>query len=149
MLCSCQGAASSEGKRKQFCSFSSPQVNSSPFPVAMTRGSHLFPSRTQKLSLSVPNVLGWTRPGSIGRRRIPYRREPMGSLLFLFTERALILCWLQTIALAKAEVSCLRARPKGFPVALWKPSGPFPCCFAFNVAQYTGSTVSLVILFLF
>ena len=41
------------------------------FPVAMAKGSHLFPSRTQKLSPSAPKVLGWTRPGSIGRRRIP------------------------------------------------------------------------------
>ena len=43
--------------------------HSSPFPVAMTKGSHLFPSRTQKLSPSVPKVLGWTRPGRIGRCR--------------------------------------------------------------------------------
>ena len=66
--------------------FHPPQLNSSPFPVAMTRGFHLFPSRTQKLSLSVPNVLGWTRPGSIGRRRIPFRRESFDSLLFLCSE---------------------------------------------------------------
>ena len=39
--------------------------------MAMTRGSHLFPSRTQKLSLSVPMVLGWKRPGRVGRCRIP------------------------------------------------------------------------------
>ena len=36
----------------------------------MTRRSHLFPYRTQKLSFSVPMVLGWTRPGRVGRRRI-------------------------------------------------------------------------------
>ncbi len=41
------------------------------FPVAMAKGSHLFPSRTQKLSPSAPMVLGWTRPGRVGRRRIP------------------------------------------------------------------------------
>ena len=41
------------------------------FPVAMAMGSHLFPSRTQKLSPSAPKVLGWKRPGRIGRRRIP------------------------------------------------------------------------------
>ena len=46
---------------------------SSQFPVIMTKGSHLFPSRTQKLSPSVPKVLGWTRPGRIGRCRIPFR----------------------------------------------------------------------------
>ena len=43
---------------------------------------------------------------------------------------------LKMIALLKAEVSRLRARPKGFPIALWKPSGPPPCCYAFNAAQY-------------
>ena len=31
----------------------------SPFPVAMTKGFHLFPYRTQKLSPSVPMVLDW------------------------------------------------------------------------------------------
>ena len=46
---------------------------SSQFPVTMTKGSHLFPSRTQKLSPSVPKVLGWTRPGRIGRCRNPIR----------------------------------------------------------------------------
>ena len=40
--------------------------------------------------------------------------------------RSLILFSLKTIALPRAEVSRLRARPKGFPIALWKPSGrPF------------------------
>ena len=38
----------------------------------------------------------------------------------------IVLFLLKTIALPKAEVSRLRARPKGFPIALWKPSGrPF------------------------
>ena len=36
----------------------------------------------------------------------------------------------------KEEVSRLRARPKGCPIALWKPSGPSPCCYPFNAAQY-------------
>ena len=39
------------------------------FPVTMARGFHLFPFRTQQLSLFAPNVLGWTRPGRLGRRR--------------------------------------------------------------------------------
>ena len=41
------------------------------FPVAMARGNHLYPYRTQKLSLSALKVLGWKRPGRIGRCRIP------------------------------------------------------------------------------
>ena len=40
------------------------------FPVVMARGIHLFPYRTQKLSLSALMVLGWKRPGRVGRRRI-------------------------------------------------------------------------------
>ena len=43
---------------------------SSQFPVAMAKGYHLFPYRTQKLRPSAPMVLGWTRPGRVGRRRI-------------------------------------------------------------------------------
>ena len=51
------------------------------FPVAMAKGSHLFPYRTQKLSPSAPKVLGWTRPGRIGRRRIPFD-EILTNLVF-------------------------------------------------------------------
>ena len=48
------------------------RLNSIQFPVTMARGSHLFPYRTQKLSLSALMVLGWKRPGRVGRRRIPF-----------------------------------------------------------------------------
>ncbi len=41
-------------------------------PVTMTKGFHLFPSRTQKLSPSVPKVVDWRRSARIGRCRIPY-----------------------------------------------------------------------------
>ena len=44
------------------------------FPVTMAKGIHLFPCRTQKLSLSAPMVLGWRRPGRVGRCRIPQRK---------------------------------------------------------------------------
>ena len=36
---------------------------------------HLFPSRTQKLSLHALMVLGWTRPGRVGRCRNPVYGE--------------------------------------------------------------------------
>ena len=39
------------------------------FPVAMARGKHLFPFRTEKLSPSAPMVLGPQGPGRVGRRR--------------------------------------------------------------------------------
>ena len=44
---------------------------SSQFPVMMAKGYHLFPYRTQKLRPSAPMVLGWTRPGRVGRCRNP------------------------------------------------------------------------------
>src|SRR5881275_2840890 len=39
------------------------------FPVAMARGKHLFPFRTEPLSPSAPMVLGSQEPGRVGRRR--------------------------------------------------------------------------------
>ena len=45
-------------------------------PVAMAKGIHLFPYRTQKLSPYAPMVLGWRRPGRVGRCRIPMRKRP-------------------------------------------------------------------------
>ena len=41
------------------CAVVSVRRYTEPFPVVMTKGSHLFPYRTQKLSPSVPMVLGW------------------------------------------------------------------------------------------
>ena len=52
------------------------------FPVAMAKGFHLFPYRTQKLRPSAPKVLGWTRPGRIGRRRIPFEDIQLNVLFF-------------------------------------------------------------------
>ena len=37
--------------------------------MPITSRFHLFPSRTQKLSSIVPKILGWRRPGKIGRCR--------------------------------------------------------------------------------
>ena len=52
----------------------------------------------------------------------PSARLRRGETLLLH----IILFSLKTIALPRSEVSLLRARPKGFPIALWKPSGrPF------------------------
>ena len=60
------------------------------FPVTMAKGIHLFPCRTQKLSLSAPMVLGWRRPGRVGRCRIPQRKasdECLG-LFFVHLEKS-------------------------------------------------------------
>ena len=62
------------------------------FPVTMAKGIHLFPYRTQKLSLSAPMVLGWRRSGRVGRCRIPQRESLRRCLgLFLCASRQVLL----------------------------------------------------------
>ena len=56
-------------------------------PVTMAKGSHLFPYRTQKLSLSAPMVLGWRRPGRVGHCRIPYEKSSALAGLFSYSIR--------------------------------------------------------------
>ena len=58
-------------------------TNPHKIPVTMAKGTHLFPYRTQKLSLSAPMVLGWRRPGRVGRCRIPHE-EAQQMLGFFF-----------------------------------------------------------------
>ena len=55
---------------------------STPFGGEIARGKHLFPFRTEPLSLSAPMVLGGQPPGRVGRRR-SYSKEPPGGRLFL------------------------------------------------------------------
>ena len=53
------------------CSFEGPGGGRSRnFSVAIARGKHLFPFRTEKLSLLAPMVLGLKGPGRVGRRRL-------------------------------------------------------------------------------
>ena len=66
------------------CSFQGVRQKYIPdIPVAMAKGNHLFPYRTQKLSPSAPMVLGWRRPGRVGRCRIP-QKEPIRLSRFFF-----------------------------------------------------------------
>src|SRR5437899_7577016 len=56
--------------RVALCSFEGPGAAvSRRFPVALARGKHLFPFRTEQLSPSAPMVLGSRGPGRVGRRR--------------------------------------------------------------------------------
>ena len=52
------------------------------FPVTIAGGYHLFPYRTQKLRLQTLKVLGWKRPGRLGRRRISPRVIHLNDSLF-------------------------------------------------------------------
>ena len=60
-------------------------------PVTMAKGIHLFPSRTQKLSLSAPMVLGWRRPGRVGRCRIQMKAPSESWGFFIWIQRYLTL----------------------------------------------------------
>ena len=65
-----RGLDGSFDTRVALCSFQGPlRPGLSPFPVALARGKHLFPFRTEKLSPSAPMVLGPQGPGRVGRRR--------------------------------------------------------------------------------
>ena len=72
--------------RVALCSFEGPGESvSRPFPVALARGKHLFPFRTEQLSLSAPMVLGGQPPGRVGRRRFFFAaRALMGRGLRVF-----------------------------------------------------------------
>ena len=52
------------------------------FGGEIARGKHLFPFRTEPLSLSAPMVLGGQPPGRVGRRRSYLRAAPEGRLFF-------------------------------------------------------------------
>src|SRR6266496_4400270 len=50
-----------------------------PFTISavLPAGRHLFPFRTEKLSLPGPMVLGGQPPGRVGRRRLTSRSRPL------------------------------------------------------------------------
>src|SRR5580704_14814579 len=67
------------GTRVALCSFEGPgRLVSRLFPVALARGKHLFPFRTEQLSPSAPMVLGPQGPGRVGRRRFCESRAALG-----------------------------------------------------------------------
>ena len=72
-------------------------------PVVMAKGSHLFPYRTQKLSLSAPMVLGWRRPGRVGHCRIPNEKaqQMLGFFFFAYSEEN-----------AQKQAQCRNNQPK-------------------------------------
>ena len=53
----------------------------------LAEGFHLFPFRTQKLSLHTPMVLDWKRSGRVGSRRDPTNKAPAfaGALFCWYT----------------------------------------------------------------
>src|SRR6476661_8942288 len=76
------------------CSFEGPGgLVSRLFPVALARGKHLFPFRTEQLSPSAPMVLGPQGPGRVGRRRfITQASRPSGRLVAFLGLRELLWC---------------------------------------------------------
>src|SRR6188768_3235061 len=67
--------------------FRAPERWSRRLSVALARGKHLFPFRTEQLSLSAPMVLGPQGPGRVGRRRFLHtRRRPSGGGVLSFQD---------------------------------------------------------------
>src|SRR5215217_2520762 len=60
----------------------STEAVSKPFGGEIARGKHLFPFRTEPLSLSAPMVLGGQPPGRVGRRRL-FLTRPAGRHFFV------------------------------------------------------------------
>ena len=67
------------------------------FLVDITRRTHPFPSRTRKLSFSVPTILGWRRPGKIGLRQ---------NYIRILSNKAQDLVFLSNKALGLTFLSC-------------------------------------------
>src|SRR5213075_354531 len=55
--------------------------------AVLPAGIHLFPFRTEKLSLPGPMVLGGQPPGRVGRRRFIFVRKEPRKRLFSLRER--------------------------------------------------------------
>jgi hypothetical protein len=65
-----EGRSPTSLERSGGCRFRHPASSAlDKFPVAIARGKHLFPFRTEPLSPSAPMVLGPQGPGRVGRRR--------------------------------------------------------------------------------
>jgi hypothetical protein len=93
------------------CGFEGPlRAISHNFPVAIARGKHLFPFRTEPLSPSAPMVLGPQGPGRVGRRRF----------FFGSTDPALALRAGGVFCVRWCSATCAAGRPRhsGFAVAL-------------------------------
>src|SRR5438270_13039123 len=60
--------------------------------AVLPAGRHLFPFRTEKLSLPGPMVLGGQPPGRVGRRRFICRKEPRKRLFFVPQLRRRLRC---------------------------------------------------------
>jgi hypothetical protein len=64
------------------------KILSENFPAAIARGKHLFPFRTQKLSLSASMVLPGQLGGRVDRCRDKFQNpDPSGSGFFLLTTK--------------------------------------------------------------
>ena len=59
------------------------QIGLGVHPVTIAKGSHLFPSRTQKLSPLALMILGGQLPGKVGRRRFQ-KTHPEKDVSFAF-----------------------------------------------------------------
>ena len=106
--------------RLRGCSFQGPPAAqvSHDFPVAMARGKHLFPFRTEQLSLSAPMVLGSQGPGRVGRRRFTCTKGRLSG-------RPFVVVWSGLLAVAESATADVgAARPADRRDAVLRPRHP-------------------------
>ena len=102
--------------------------------VSMAVRVHPFPSRTRQLSSLAPTILGWKRPGKIGRRQHKKHQEREFLVFFLmslsFHPRLLSFPAQESVSLAASlwlnrAIVTGRSNPWGRGCALrWRPGPP-------------------------
>ena len=106
-------------------------------PVVMAKGSHLFPYRTQKLSLSAPMVLGWRRPGRVGHCRIPNKKHTTNVVCFLFVPGQRLLSRCVPVKYVSTWLGCPMTVPSGHRHGA--TPGSASCKAAFSLRQMSGA----------
>ena len=120
----CQRARASS-RASPMAAQSKPPAQAASTPAWASSTTRQFSGERPIISAAFRNTSGWglewvmQLPSATASKKSarPIRSRMKGGVLFCSYS---ILA--KTIALPKAEISRLRARPKGSPVALWKPS---------------------------
>src|SRR6476620_6343000 len=84
----------------------------------MARGKHLFPFRTEKLSLSAPMVLGSQGPGRVGRRRFTCTKGRPPGRPFVVKQRRRIAVPLKRRSAADRSTRAVRLGGRGQALAV-------------------------------
>src|SRR6266480_4941813 len=94
------------------------------FGGEIASGKHLFPFRTEPLSLSAPMVLGGQPPGRVGRRRSYLGAAPKGGSCFT-RQRRVVLPDLESLERAMRPDAAATRRDRADGVVRQMPDGAY------------------------